>query len=187
MTIKQQRIESVDFTDLPVTLQNELQRFKVGHRSFPNLLKVLANAPIILEAYLAFGEALDISSLSIETREKISLAVSELNSSEYDVAAHTYIAAASDICPEEIEDCRKSRSEKAQDGSLLSFAKNVVRKNGILNDRELETARQFQRKDGQLIEVVATIAYVHFANLINNLAETHLDYPAVREILHENN
>ena len=184
MTNKKQRIGSIDYRDLPVPLQHELERYQFGRRSFPNFLKTLANAPAMLEAYLAFGRALEKSSLPISIREKIALAVSELNSSEYDVAAHSQKAASAKVSETEIELSRRANSNCSTDAALLNFAKNVVQKRGILSDSELEEARQYKWDDSLIIEVVATIACVHFANLINNLANTVLDSPAVREISH---
>lgn len=185
MTHNKQRIEAIDFSDLPIPLQVELDRYKNGRRSFPNFLKVLANAPTILEAYFAFGQALEKSSLPASIREKIALAVSELNSSEYDVAAHTEKASDTEVTKSEIKLSRLATSANNIDASLLNFAKNVVSKRGILTDAELEEARRYQSEDSLIVEVVATIAHVHFANLINNIADTKIDYPAVKEISHK--
>lgn len=180
-----QRIDSIDFKQLPAPLQQELKRHQLGDKTFPNFLKVLANAPTILEAYLAFGRILENSNLPTAIREKISLAVSELNSSEYDVAAHTKQATETQLSDEEIILCRKATSANDLDATLLRFARNVVNKRGILAEQELEEARQYKCGNALIIEVVAVIAHVHFANLINNLSNTKLDYPPIKEIAHK--
>lgn len=58
----------------------------------PNLLGVLAEAPVALEAYLSVDEALSKSRLTPIEREIARIAVSVENRCEYCVAAHSTIA-----------------------------------------------------------------------------------------------
>lgn len=184
MTSQPSRIKQIDFKRLPSPLAFTLQGFRDGTRPFSNFAKTLAHAPSILEAYLAFSDALTASRLPATTRHKIALAVSELNSSEYDVAAHSQEARSLGLTEDEIELCRRATPSSPRDRALLQFAQTLIKKQGNLSDAELEEARQYSDDDQVLVETVATIAAVHFANLVNNLAQTPLDAPAPRTLIH---
>lgn len=184
MKQERSRLAAKDFSQLPQPLQFELQRLQEGHRSLPSFLSLLANAPIILEAYIAFSDAIEHSALSPSLRNKIALAVSELSSSSYDLAAGIEKAQQLDLCTEEISNCRCGRSSVPQHDAILSFATSLLQKNGHLSEAELERLRQFIQDDRAIIEIIATVACTHFSNLLNNLAQTPLDHPNASEIRH---
>jgi AhpD family alkylhydroperoxidase len=58
----------------------------------PNMTRVMANSPAVLEAYLGFSGALSHGALDAKLREEIALEVGEQNSCQYRVPAHTAIA-----------------------------------------------------------------------------------------------
>ncbi|MDQ8205513.1 carboxymuconolactone decarboxylase family protein [Pelagicoccus sp. SDUM812003] len=176
------RINPIDFSRLPSPLAHSLQSYQKGERTFDQFVRTLADAPVILEAYLAFSDALDRSALPETVRRKIAIAVSELNSSEYDLAAHAEKARELGLSEEEIQLCRQATSSSRKDEALLRFAQNLVGKQGHLSETELEEARQYSDDDQLLVEAIATVAQVHFANLINNLSRPPLDAPAPSEL-----
>ena len=55
----------------------------------PNVLKNLAHSPAALQVYTASSQALEGSSLSAKTRERIALLVAEINNCVYCLAAHS--------------------------------------------------------------------------------------------------
>ena len=59
--------------------------------SVPNLFRLVANSPAALEGYLGLSGALGKGSLPAATRERIALAVAEINGCGYCLAAHTYL------------------------------------------------------------------------------------------------
>ena len=66
----------------------------VGKRlgTVPNLFRIVANSPAAHEAYIGFSDALGKGVLSAPTRERIALAVAEVNGCDYCLSAHTYLA-----------------------------------------------------------------------------------------------
>src|SRR3546814_15215842 len=58
---------------------------------FPNMFRLISNSPATLEAYLGFSGALGKGKLAPATRERIALAVAEVNGCNYCLSAHTYI------------------------------------------------------------------------------------------------
>ena len=57
----------------------------------PNFLKIIANSPAALRAFLGLYGVAHEGSLDPKTRERIALAVAQQNSCEYCVSAHTAI------------------------------------------------------------------------------------------------
>lgn len=55
----------------------------------PNLFRTVANSPATLEGYLGLNGALAKVALDGKTRERVALAVSEINGCNYCLSAHT--------------------------------------------------------------------------------------------------
>ena len=74
-------------TDAPAASQPLLQTVEKQLGSVPNLFRLIANSPAALEGYLSLSGALAKGSLPAATRERIALAVAELNGCGYCLAA----------------------------------------------------------------------------------------------------
>ena len=59
--------------------------------SVPNLFRLVANSPAALEGYLNMSGALAKGSLPAQTRERIALAVAQINDCGYCLSAHSYM------------------------------------------------------------------------------------------------
>ena len=57
----------------------------------PNLFLLVANSPAALAGYLGLSAALGKGTLAPQTRERIALAVAEINGCDYSLSAHTYL------------------------------------------------------------------------------------------------
>ncbi len=57
----------------------------------PNVYRVAALSPAVLEGFLDLSSALS-KTLGVRTRERIAIAVAEVNGCEYCLSAHTYLA-----------------------------------------------------------------------------------------------
>jgi alkylhydroperoxidase family enzyme len=58
----------------------------------PNLFRLVSNSPAALEGYLGLSASLGKGELPGPTRERIALAVAEINGCDYCLSAHTYLA-----------------------------------------------------------------------------------------------
>jgi alkylhydroperoxidase family enzyme len=56
----------------------------------PNLFRLIGNSPTILTAFASFQGALS-KTLDVKTRERIALAVAQVNGCDYCLSAHTYL------------------------------------------------------------------------------------------------
>lgn len=59
----------------------------------PNMTKVMANSPALLQGYLALSGALAGGVLPTGVRERLAIATAEYNGCAYCLSAHTYIGA----------------------------------------------------------------------------------------------
>ena len=68
-----------------------LEAVKKQLGSVPNLFRLVSNSPAGLEGYLSLNGALAKGALDAKTRERIALAVAEINGCGYCLAAHSYL------------------------------------------------------------------------------------------------
>src|SRR5215471_10785838 len=102
----------------------------------PNMTRVMANSPAVLEGYLGLSGALAGGSLSPKLREQIALAVGEQNGCQYCVSAHTAIGKLTGLAEMEIEEAREARSHSAQDRAALEFTRMLVTNHGRVTDAD---------------------------------------------------
>ncbi len=145
----------------------------------PNLFRTVANSPAALDAYLGFGAALAKGRLDLRTRERIALAVADMNGCEYCLSAHGYIAAnLVKLETAEIAAARAGHSADPMADAALRFAAAVVRAKGHVADADVAAARAAGLDDGMIVEVVAHVAINTFTNYLNEVARTEVDFPA---------
>src|SRR3546814_14543370 len=80
-----------DIGSAPTAAQPLLQAVDQQLGSVPNLFRLVATSPAALEGYLGMSGALGKGSLPAPTRERIALAVAEINGCTYCLSAHTYL------------------------------------------------------------------------------------------------
>lgn len=145
----------------------------------PNMMKVMANSPAVLEAYLSFSGALANGALDAKLREAIALEVGEQNSCQYCVSAHTAIGKMTGLTDSEIQLAREARSGSARNAAVLQFAREPVAKKGRATDADVEAVRRAGFSDGEIAEIIAHVALNIFTNYFNNTAEVEVDFPKI--------
>src|SRR5262249_54772523 len=143
----------------------------------PNLFRVLANAPVALEGYLNFSEALAGGALDEKTREQIALAVAESNLCPYCLSAHTAMAAKIGLNQAEIEGAIRASAADARTDGILKLASSIVVQRGELTDADLTRARAAGLSDGEIVETVANVALNIFTNYMSHVARVPIDFP----------
>src|SRR5713101_8324773 len=143
----------------------------------PNMTRVMANSPAVLEGYLGLSGALAGGSLPAKLREEIALEVGEQNACQYCVSAHTAIGKLTGLTDSEIDQAREARSGSARNAAALQFARELVVKKGRATDADVETVRRVGSSDGEIAEIIAHVALNIFTNYFNNTAEVEVDFP----------
>jgi uncharacterized peroxidase-related enzyme len=146
----------------------------------PNGFRLLATSPAVLQGFAANNAALT-RTLDARTRERIALAVAEVNGCDYCLSAHSYIGLnLAKLSPEEVELNRKGASGDARAHAAVHFAATIVRARGHVGDAEIQAVRDAGFSDGQIVEIVAVAAENVFTNLLHVVAGTDIDFPVVR-------
>jgi uncharacterized peroxidase-related enzyme len=145
----------------------------------PNLYRLIATSSAALTAFTSFQSAL-AQTLDGKTRERIALAVAQVNGCGYCLSAHTYVGLnLAKISPEEIALNRKGASGDAKASVAVSFAAKVVQERGHVSDADITAAREAGFTDPQIVEIVALVVQNSFTNYLNEVAKTEIDFPVV--------
>jgi uncharacterized peroxidase-related enzyme len=145
----------------------------------PNMTRVMANSPAVLEGYLSFSGALAGGSLPARLREEIALEVGEQNGCAYCVSAHTAIGKMTGLTDTEISEAREARSNSQKHTAALEFARQVVAKKGWVTDADIEAVRGAGFNDGEVAEIIAHVALNVFTNYFNTAAGVEIDFPKI--------
>ncbi len=145
----------------------------------PNMTRVMANSPAVLQGYLGFSGALGTGALDAKLREQIALEVAEQNSCQYCLSAHTAIGKMTGLTDSEIEAARDARSNSQKNEAALKFARELVAAQGRVGSAEIDAVRKAGFSDGEIAEIIAHVALNIFTNYFNNAAEVEVDFPKI--------
>lgn len=166
-------------TEVDGATQVTLDAIKNKIGMVPNLHKTFARAPAVLDAYLAFGDALAGGVLTPAQREIVALATAQSNGCHYCLSAHTLIAKGTGLSVEQIEAARGGVADDTKDNAIATLAVMLVETRGSLPDRILTEARSSGLSDAEVLEIVAHVALNTLTNFTNNVAQTEIDFPVV--------
>lgn len=145
----------------------------------PNLFRVIAASPAALAGYTASSRAL-ARTLDVKTRERIAMAVAQVNGCDYCLSAHTYLGLnLAHLTEAELTLNRRGTSSDPKAAVAVSFARQVAKERGRVSDDELRALRAAGYTDGQVVEIVAVVAENFFTNMLNEVAKTDIDFPTV--------
>lgn len=164
----------------PTASQPFLEAVKKMLGSVPNLFRMVGNSSAALEGYLGLNGALSKGKLDAKTRERIALAVAEINGCNYCLAAHTYLgknlAKLDDV---EIAANRNGGSNDTKADAAVRFAATIARTRGHIADSDLQAVKLAGYSDAEIVEIVAHVALNTLTNYVNNVTGTDIDFPMV--------
>ena len=166
--------------DAPEAAQPLLEAVNKGLGTVPNLHRLVANSPAALEGYLAMNGALAKGKVPAATRERIALAVAELNGCDYCLSAHTYLGKnLAKLDDAEITANRSGASNDPKADAAVRFAAQLVKSRGHVSEAEIASVRAAGYSDAQLLEIVQHVALNTWTNYVNSAFQTVIDFPAV--------
>jgi uncharacterized peroxidase-related enzyme len=164
----------------PAAAQPLLEAVKKQIGSVPNLFRLTATSPAALEGYLSLNGALGKGALNAATRERIALAVAQINGCGYCLAAHTYLGKnVAKLADAEIAANRAGHSADAKADAAVRFAAKVANQRGAVSEADLQAVRAAGYSDAEIVEIVAHVALNTLTNYINEVFKTDVDFPAV--------
>jgi uncharacterized peroxidase-related enzyme len=146
----------------------------------PNLFRLVGQSPASLEGLLGLNGALG-KALDAKTRERIALAVAQINGCDYCLSAHSYLGAnLAKLDEAEMAANRRGRSNDAKADAAVIFARRVTEAKGRVSDADIAAIKLAGYSEAQIIEIVALVAVNVLTNYVNNVADTDIDFPVVR-------
>lgn len=156
-----------------------LDAVQSGLGMVPNFIRVLANSPAALGAFLGLHGIASSGALDPLTRERIALAVAEQNGCQYCVSAHTAIGRKSGLDGDEMLANRQGRSSNSKAAAALTFARTLVEHTGQVTAAEVEAVRAAGHSDAEIVEIITHVAMNIFTNLLGKATQVEIDFPKV--------
>jgi uncharacterized peroxidase-related enzyme len=173
------RLNIVDFAnanaeqlDLLSAIQNQLGMV-------PNFLKIFANSPAALRAFLGLYGVAGAGNLEGTTRERIALALAQQNGCEYCVSAHTAIGRKAGLSGDEITAARAGTSDDEQAAVAVKFARSLMEKTGEVSAMEIAEMRNAGYNDADIVEVITHVGMNFLTNILGKASKVEIDFPQV--------
>jgi len=166
--------------DAPEQSRPVLQAVEKQLGSVPNIFRIISNSPTVLSGFVGFQGALGKGQLTPATRDRIALALAEINGCDYCLTAHTYFASKfAKLDENEIIANRAGTSSDPKAAAAVAFAKALAEKRGDVTPSEIEKVRASDYSDAEILEIIAHVALNTFTNYVNRALDTEIDFPAI--------
>jgi len=118
--------------------------------------------------------------LDPKTRERIALAIAEINGCSYCLSAHTYLGKnVAKLDDTEIAANRNGNSSDPKAAAAVKFAARVALERGHVSDADLAAVKAAGYSNAEIVEIVLHVALNTLTNYINEVAQTEIDFPKV--------
>lgn len=147
--------------------------------SVPNIFRLIGNSPAVLEGYVSLNGALAKGSLEPATRERIAIAIANVNGCGYCNSAHTYLGSKfAKLSDEEIEQNRHGGSGDPKADVAVKFAVATARSRGKISTAQLQEVLDAGYSEAEALEIVGHVALNTLTNYVNEVFQTEVDFPA---------
>lgn len=143
----------------------------------PNMVRVMAGSPAVLQGYLDLNSALAAGSLGAQLREQIALTVAEANGCDYCLAAHAALGRRAGLDDAEIAAARRGSASDQKRAAALRLARALVENRGRVTDSDVARVRAAGYTDGEILEIIAEVNLNVLTNYVNLFAQTEVDFP----------
>lgn len=157
--------------------QAHFDALKKGLGMVPNLYATLALSEHALGNYLTFQNAK--SSIQGKAREVVNLVVSQVNSCQYCLAAHTVIGGMVGFTAEQIIEIRRGgASFDAKLDVLAKLVKNIATERGHPDPALVQAFLDAGWTPENLVDVVVVIGDKTVTNYLHGTTQVPVDFPA---------
>lgn len=145
----------------------------------PNFLKVFANSPAALRAFLGLHGIANEGSIDLLTRERIALALAQQNSCEYCLSAHSAIGKKAGLDNSEINANRSGSSNDSKAAVAVKLARSLAEHSGDITTAELIEARNAGYSDADIVEIITHVGMNILTNILGKASRVEIDFPKV--------
>lgn len=173
------RIQVIDQHNANSEQQELLNAIQGKLGMVPNFLKVFANSPAALRAFLGLHGIAGEGSLDAATRERIALVVAQQNECQYCVSAHTAIGRKAGLNGDEIEANRAGTSQDAKAAVAVKFAQALTEHSGDVTAEELLEVRQAGFSESDIVEIITHVGLNVLTNILGKASQVEIDFPQI--------
>jgi len=146
----------------------------------PNMFRLMAISPAALEGFLGLLGPLG-KTLDVKTRERIAIAVAQVNGCDYCLSAHSYLGANfAKLDEAELARNRAGRSNDPKADVAVRFAAKVAHTGGEVSDADISEVKLAGFSESDIVDIVFTVALNVLTNFLNKTVKTDIDFPVVR-------
>ena len=165
-----------DENSAPEQSQAGLAATRKNFGMIPNLERVMASAPALLQAYSTTWDLFDETSLDLIERQVVYLTANFENECDYCVPWHTLLAQQANMPKEDIDALRNGgKLDDFKLNALYEFTRSLILNRGNISQRELSAFFDAGYNDVHALEVVLGLAVKTMSNYTNSIAGTPLD------------
>lgn len=145
----------------------------------PNFLRVFANSPAALEAFLGLHEIAGSGELDEQTRERIAVSLAQENSCEYCLSAHSAIGRKAGLDNEEIYANRQGTSQNDKAAVAVKLARSLSSNVGDITTAEINEARDAGFSEAEIVEIITHVGMNLLTNVLAKASHVDIDFPKV--------
>lgn len=165
-----------DETDAPEEARKGLELTKKNLGTIPNLERVLAGAPPILNSHAVIWDEFTNCSLSAAEKHVVFLTANFENECTYCVPWHTYLAEEDNVDPAVIEALRTGVPLPDPKLDILrNFTRSMIANRGKISEGELQLFLDAGFSEANALEVILGLALKTISNYTNSITGTPLD------------
>lgn len=163
--------------DAPEEARERLKAAEKNNGYLPNLLRVLANAPVALETYLTVGGINGRASLTLAEREAVQVTAAATHGCGFCVAGHTAISYKKAGLEQGVVEALRGKAQvpDARLDAVARFTEAVIASRGAVPDEALAAFKAAGFDDQQALEVVLGVSLATLCNFANNLGQPPLN------------
>lgn len=174
-----ERIAPINVEQAPAPVKTTLEGIKRKLGILPNMLRMMAASPALLNGYLGISAGLASGKLSPKLREQIAILIAQKNTCDYCMSAHTYIGKAVGVSQDDLIKSRESQSSDPKAQAALRFASALVDKKGEVSDTDWQAIKTAGFSDEEIAEIIGVVGESFLTNFFNKAAKTEIDFPVV--------
>jgi uncharacterized peroxidase-related enzyme len=168
-----------DTESAPQASKSLLQQAEKAMGMIPNVLGVLAESPLALNAYLSLdGLRNKHAAFNAAEQQFILLSISASNKCNYCVAAHSALATQAGVASGAIDAVRAGETVPDRKlEALRRFVVSVKDKQGWVDRQDLADFEAAGYGSRHVLDVIALLAMKTISNYANHIAQTPVDSP----------
>ena len=163
--------------DAPAEAQPRLEAAQKNNGFLPNLVRLLANAPVALETYQTVGEINGRASLTLAEREAVQITAAATHGCGFCVAGHTAVAEKKAKLDQGVISALRDKAQvpDARLDAVARFTEAVIASRGAVSNAELAGFKDAGFDDQAALEVVLGVSLATLCNFANTLGQPELN------------